>query len=162
DDDVDPVVLHVEGLAGALHPVAEDGDDLVAEDRLDLLGRVVGPLDDGLDLVANLDLSHGGKALVDHQCSLINEGSIRGRGALGQGGGSGMSGKSIRPWRSRTTSPRAVGRITTGSADPGRAKVTISCPERASWTRRPDSVRRTRRLPSVLKVALALEIKASR
>ena len=45
DDDVDAVVLHVERLAAALDAVAEDGDGLVAEDRLDPLRRVVGPLD---------------------------------------------------------------------------------------------------------------------
>ena len=47
DDDVDAVVLHVERLAAALHAVAEDGDGLVAEDRLELLRRIVRPLDDG-------------------------------------------------------------------------------------------------------------------
>src|SRR3569623_70358 len=58
DDDVAAVVLHVERLAGALDAVAQDGDDLVAEDLLDLLRRVVRALDDGFRLVTDLDLSH--------------------------------------------------------------------------------------------------------
>jgi len=52
------VVAHVERLALALDPVAEDGDRLVPEDLLDAVGRVVGALDALLDRVADADLFH--------------------------------------------------------------------------------------------------------
>ena len=58
DDHIDAVVAHVERLGGALHAVAENGDDLVFQDFLGLGKGEFLAGGDVLDLVGEFDLCH--------------------------------------------------------------------------------------------------------
>src|SRR5262249_5662122 len=58
DDHVDAVVFHVERLTPALHAIAEHGHGLIAENLLEALRGIVGSLDHGFLVWANLNLAH--------------------------------------------------------------------------------------------------------
>src|SRR5439155_3662215 len=59
DNDVDAVVPHIQRLAAALHAVAQHRHGFLPQDRPKSFRWVIGALDDGFDIVPDLNLTHG-------------------------------------------------------------------------------------------------------